>query len=124
MVRLMKDLLAQSARETFVGRTFELQALAELLNPGPRLIFLHGIAAGVEKSALLSFFAERARTQGAAVIELDCRAIELLSKSGDPSVLFVLVFSDFVDRLLLPRKNVRSTKSHKLSPMKAGKFGF
>jgi hypothetical protein len=31
MVRLMKDLLAQSARETFVGRTTELQALSELL---------------------------------------------------------------------------------------------
>jgi hypothetical protein len=75
MVRLMKDLLAQSVRETFVGRTAELQALAELLNNGPRLIFLHGIA-GVGKSALLSVFAERARTQGAAVIELDCRAIE------------------------------------------------
>ena len=75
MVRLMKDLLAQSARENFVGRTLELQALAELLNVGPRLIFVHGIA-GVGKSALLSVFAERARTQGAAVIELDCRAIE------------------------------------------------
>src|SRR5262245_57817778 len=75
MVRLMKDLLAQSARETFVGRTIELGALSELLSNGPRLVFLHGIA-GVGKSALLSVFAERARAQGASVIELDCRAIE------------------------------------------------
>src|SRR5215813_1097337 len=75
MVRLMKDLLAQSARETFVGRTEELLALSELLNDGPRLVFLHGIA-GVGKSALLSVFAERARAQGASVVELDCRTIE------------------------------------------------
>jgi len=75
MVRLMKDLLAQSARESFVGRTVELQALSELLNNGPRVVFLHGIA-GVGKSALLSVFVERARAGGASVIELDCRAIE------------------------------------------------
>jgi len=75
MVRLMKDLLAQSARETFVGRTEELRALSELLDNGPRLVFVHGIA-GVGKSALSSVFADRARALGAAVIELDCRAIE------------------------------------------------
>ena len=75
MVRLVKDLLAQSAREAFVGRTAELEGLSALLSNGPRVIFLHGIA-GVGKSALLTVFAERARTQGATVIGLDCRAIE------------------------------------------------
>ncbi len=60
MVRLVKDLLAQSARETFVGRTVELEALAALLSNGPRVIFLHGIA-GVGKSALLTVFADSFR---------------------------------------------------------------
>ncbi len=75
MVRLVKDLLAQSARETFVGRTTELESLDSLFNNGPRVIFLHGIA-GVGKSTLLSVFVERARARSAAVIGLDCRAIE------------------------------------------------
>jgi hypothetical protein len=75
MVRFVKDFLAQSARETFVGRTTELEALSALLDNGPRVIFLHGIV-GVGKSALLAVFAERARAQGASVISLDCRAIE------------------------------------------------
>jgi adenylylsulfate kinase-like enzyme len=70
MVRLVKDLLAQSVRETFVGRTTELEALSALLDNGPRVIFLHGIA-GAGKSALLSVFAERARAQPASVISLD-----------------------------------------------------
>ena len=75
MVRSVKDLLVQSARETFVGRTKELESLSVLLDDGPRVIFLHGIA-GVGKSALLAVFVDRARAQGAAVIGLDCRAIE------------------------------------------------
>jgi len=78
MVRLVKDLVAESARETFVGRTTELDSLSALLHSGPknhRVLFLHGIA-GVGKSALLSVFAESARAQGATVIGLDCRAVE------------------------------------------------
>ncbi|HEV8133751.1 MAG TPA: winged helix-turn-helix domain-containing protein [Pyrinomonadaceae bacterium] len=75
MGRLVKDLLVQSARETFVGRTAELEVLSTLLDTGPRVILLHGIA-GVGKSALLGVFTERARTKGTAVITLDCRAME------------------------------------------------
>src|SRR5580765_5805171 len=75
MVRMVKDLLAKSARETFVGRTTELEALSALLNNRPRVIFLHGIA-GVGKSALLAVFADQARAQRASVISLDCRAVE------------------------------------------------
>lgn len=75
MVRSVKELLAQSARETFVGRTTELEALSALLGDGPRIIFVHGIA-GVGKSALLGVFVEQARAHGAAVIGLDCRSIE------------------------------------------------
>jgi hypothetical protein len=75
MGRLVKDLLVQSARETFVGRTAELEVLSTLLDSGPRVIFLHGIA-GVGKSALLGVFTDRARAKGAAVISLDCRAME------------------------------------------------
>ena len=75
MVQLVRDLLAQTAKDTFVGRATELAALSALLTNGPRVIFLQGIA-GVGKSALLGAFAEQARTQDAAVINLDCRAIE------------------------------------------------
>ena len=74
-VRLVRDLLAQTARETFVGRATELSILNSLLADGPRVVFLHGIA-GVGKSALLSVFAENVRAQGAAVVALDCRTIE------------------------------------------------
>ena len=75
MGRIVKDLIVQSARETFVGRTAEFDILSTLLDTGPRVIFLHGIA-GVGKSALLGVFADRARAKGAAVISLDCRAME------------------------------------------------
>lgn len=74
-VRPVKELLAQTARETFVGRAKELSTLASMLDDGPRVVLLHGIA-GVGKSALLSVFAEKARSHGAAVIALDCRTIE------------------------------------------------
>ena len=75
MVQLVKDLLAQTARDTFVGREPELEVLSSLLTEEARVIFLQGIA-GVGKSALLGAFAEHARKQGATVISLDCRAIE------------------------------------------------
>jgi|SRR5215213_1834373 len=75
MTRLVKDLLAQRASETFVGRTDELKTLFSLLDDGLRVIFVHGIA-GVGKSALLGEFAEQARLWGAKVVGLDCRSIE------------------------------------------------
>ena len=75
MSRIVRDLLIQSAKETFVGRVAELNTLSTLLDTGPRVIFLHGIA-GVGKSALLAVFMDQARAKGAAVISLDCRAME------------------------------------------------
>lgn len=75
MTRLMKDLLAQRASETFVGRTDELNTLLGILDDGPRIVFLHGIA-GVGKSTLLEQFTSQARAQGAVVVSLDCQAIE------------------------------------------------
>lgn len=75
MVRLMKDLLAESARETFVGRSEELEVLAQLFSDGPRVIFVHGIA-GVGKTSLLNVLAESLREKNVAVFNLDCRSIE------------------------------------------------
>src|SRR5262249_39131893 len=60
----------------FVGREAELGSLLTVLDEtGPVLVCVHGIA-GVGKSALLSAFAERARSTGATVLLLDCRSIE------------------------------------------------
>jgi 2-phosphoglycerate kinase len=75
MTRLIKDLLAQRASETFVGRTDELEILLSVLHGGPRIVFLHGIA-GVGKSTLLEEFTSQAQAQGAVVLSLDCQAIE------------------------------------------------
>lgn len=75
MTHLMKDLLAQRASETFVGRTDELKTLLSILDDGPRILFLHGIA-GIGKSTLLEKFSERARSRGAVVLRLNCQAIE------------------------------------------------
>src|SRR5436190_1064021 len=59
-----------------VGREAELGSLLTVLDEaGPALIYVHGIA-GVGKSALVSGFADRARTAGATVVLLDCRSIE------------------------------------------------
>ena len=75
MTRLMKDLLAQRANETFVGRTDELETLLSILDDGPRIVFLHGLA-GIGKSTLLEKFTGQARARGAVVLSLNCQAIE------------------------------------------------
>src|SRR3989442_4095786 len=60
----------------FVGREAELGSLLTVLDDaGPVLVYVHGIA-GVGMSALVSAFADRARSAGATVVLLDCRSIE------------------------------------------------
>ncbi|MBI2886521.1 MAG: winged helix-turn-helix domain-containing protein [Chloroflexi bacterium] len=76
MARLLSDLLAQRAADTFVGREAELEVLRQTLEPdGPLVVFVHGVA-GIGKSSLLEAFSHQARPQGATVVRLDCRAIE------------------------------------------------
>src|SRR4029078_13177238 len=59
-----------------VGREAEFGSLLSVLDEaGPVLVYVHGIA-GVAKSALVSAFADRARSAGATVVLLDCRSIE------------------------------------------------
>ena len=71
----VRDLLAQRASETFVGRAAELSELLGILDGGQHVVFVHGIA-GIGKSALLESFADQARARGAAVVTLDCRNVE------------------------------------------------
>lgn len=76
MVRRMRELLAQRAMEGFVGRGEEMGSLLHCVEGGGSLVVhVHGIA-GVGKSALLEAFSAQARARGAAVVKLDCRAIE------------------------------------------------
>jgi hypothetical protein len=75
MIRRIGDLLAQRAREGFIGRSAELEVLLGMLDGGPQVVFIHGIA-GIGKSTLLEAFAEQARSRGATVVRLDCRGIE------------------------------------------------
>ncbi len=59
-----------------VGRESERAVLHQLLaEGGPLVVFVHGIA-GVGKSTLAEAFAVEARSEGATVLRLDCRAIE------------------------------------------------
>ena len=67
--------MAERASETFVGRAEELGALSDMLDGGPRVMFVHGIA-GIGKSTLLNAFSEEARARGLPTVNLDCRAIE------------------------------------------------
>ena len=76
MTHRMKDLLAQRAAESFVGRSEEMGALVRALEQDSSMVvFVHGIG-GIGKSSLLEAFAEQARVRNAAVVRLDCRNIE------------------------------------------------
>jgi hypothetical protein len=75
MTRRIGDLLAQRARESFIGRSAELGVLLGTLDGGAQVVFVHGIA-GIGKSTLLETFAEQARARGATVVRLDCRGME------------------------------------------------
>ena len=76
MAQQVRDLLAQRAAESFVGRDNEMAQLFRLLDgDGPLVIHLHGIA-GVGKTTLLEAFSTQARLRGATVVGLDCRVIE------------------------------------------------
>src|SRR6202167_4848283 len=70
------DLVAEQANRTFAGRKQELSCLlGTLSDSGPAVVYVHGIA-GIGKSRLIAAFADRARDHNAAVIVLDCRAVE------------------------------------------------
>ena len=72
----LSSVLERQARKAFIGRDPELSALLRVLEPaGPRVAFVYGIA-GIGKSSLLAAFAEEARSRGASVVRLDCRAVE------------------------------------------------
>jgi AAA ATPase domain len=75
MIRRIGDLLAQREREAFIGRSAELEVLLSILDEGPQVVFVHGIA-GIGKSTLLGAFAEQARARDATVVRLDCRGVE------------------------------------------------
>lgn len=76
---MANDVRTESSLKTppqFVGREAELGSVLTVLDEGgPVLVYVHGIA-GVGKSALVSAFADRARSDGATVVLLDCRSIE------------------------------------------------
>jgi hypothetical protein len=76
MTRRIGDVLAEQAATRMVGRRRELTQLLHCLDEdGPAVTQLHGIG-GSGKSTLLAAFCARAREAGAAVVQLDCRAIE------------------------------------------------
>jgi hypothetical protein len=80
MTQRIGGLLAQQARDEFIGRAAERAALGTVLEAdGPRLVHVHGIA-GIGKSALLNRFTTDARRAGAIVLLLDCRRIEPTEK--------------------------------------------
>ena len=76
MTRRIGDVLAEQAATRMVGRRRELTQLLHCLDEdGPAVTQLHGIG-GSGKSTLLAAFCAQAREAGAAVVQLDCRAIE------------------------------------------------
>jgi predicted alpha/beta-fold hydrolase len=76
MIRRIGDVLAEQTARQLVGRGKEMAQLLRCLeDDGPAVIQVHGIG-GSGKSALLAAFCAQAREAGAAVVPLDCRAIE------------------------------------------------
>ena len=76
MATRVGDILRRRAKEGFVGRRDEKVALlGTLLDSGPLVLFVHGIA-GIGKSSLLEAFSEEARARGAQVVRMDCRSVE------------------------------------------------
>jgi DNA-binding winged helix-turn-helix (wHTH) protein len=74
------DIVSERAHADFVGRECELEALLGLFEQGGPLVFhVHGIA-GIGKSSLLGAFASLARDRGAAVVRIDCRAVEPIAR--------------------------------------------
>jgi DNA-binding winged helix-turn-helix (wHTH) protein len=69
------DILSEQARADFAGREQEMDALFELFERGgPLVVHVHGVA-GIGKSSLLEAFGARARSRGARVVRIDCRAV-------------------------------------------------
>jgi hypothetical protein len=76
MIRRIGDVLAEQTAQRLVGRREEMAQLLRCLDDdGPAVIQVHGIG-GCGKSALLAAFCAQSREAGAAVVQLDCRAIE------------------------------------------------
>ncbi len=76
MSRKIKEILANRAARSFVGRAREIAILLRAVEQkDPVVTHVHGIP-GIGKSSLLEAFAERGRAAGATLICLDCRAIE------------------------------------------------
>jgi hypothetical protein len=72
----MKDILAQRALESFVGRTREMASLLKCLEDEyPLVVHIHGIG-GVGKSALMKVFSMKAQERGATVVILDSPLME------------------------------------------------
>lgn len=70
------DILAQRPDERLFGRVPEMAALMELVTAdNPVALHLHGVP-GIGKSAIVREFGAQARAAGAAVVTLDCGAIE------------------------------------------------
>jgi hypothetical protein len=104
MARQLQELLTHRAIESFIGRTEQLALLQRALaEDGPAVLHLHGIG-GIGKSSLLDAFAARARAEGAAVVRLDCRAIEptergFLQALGEATGAAVTTLEGVADRL-------------------------
>lgn len=76
MPRRLRDILAERAAGTFVGRGHERAALREAVEGDEQVVvFLHGIP-GIGKSTLLEAFAADLRGAGTPVVVLDCRTVE------------------------------------------------
>jgi DNA-binding response OmpR family regulator len=81
VTRRIKDLMTDRAAADFVGREREVALLLGILaENAPPVWHVHGIA-GIGKSSLLDVFAAAARGRGAAVVRVDCRAVEPTSRA-------------------------------------------